>query len=83
MTALEQCKKWVKGNSIHDTEKDACCPDFSCCNKNINTPVKTKERFLKAFIEEDDILITEMLMMFLGEAFKNVYIAEGKNELHS
>ncbi len=77
ITVLEQCHEWVKGNSIHLKIKDVCCPDFSCCNKNVNTPIEVRERFLKAFIEEDEPVIYEMLMMFLGNAFsaESIHIA--------
>jgi len=32
MKPNEQLAKWVNGESIHNKERDECCPDFSCCN---------------------------------------------------
>ena len=76
MTLDEQLKEWLDGNPIHNTERDECCPDFSCCNGNI-APLNVRERFVKAHYECDEEVKMQMLMMFLGNAFsgKNIYIA--------
>lgn len=70
-----QLEYWVKGVSVHNEVDDECCPDFSCCNKKMNTPKEVRERFAKA----DERTRTEMLGMFLGKAMetmdKKVYIA--------
>ena len=29
---------WVFGKSTHNTLRDECCPDFSCCTNNRKTP---------------------------------------------
>ena len=74
MTPIEQLEEWVKGSSIHNEERDECCPDFSCCNKMVETPVEAKQRFVKAFQENDGYVINQMLMFFLGNAFPNAHI---------
>ena len=75
----DQLEQWVNGNSVHNTDIDECCPDFSCCNKKMNTPKETRERFAKAVKAKDDKTKTEMLGMFLGKAIetmnKKVYVA--------
>jgi len=76
----EQLYEWVKGNSIHNDETEECCPDFSCCNKNVSTPKDVRERFAKAYYEGDEETKMQMLGMFLGNAIstmseKKVYIA--------
>jgi len=75
----EQLEQWLKGNSVHNTKIDECCPDFSCCNRKMSTSIEVKERFVKAIKEKDDKTKTEMLGMFLGQAIstmdKKVYIA--------
>jgi len=74
-----QLDYWVKGVSVHNEVDDECCPDFSCCNKKMNTPKETRERFAKAASQGDDRIKTEMLGMFLGQAMatmgKKVYVA--------
>jgi len=87
MTLIEQLTEWVKGNPVHNDTANECCPDFSCCRgKEYIAPLKQRERFLKAVLENDEDTKYQMLMMFLGNAFagKNVYIA-GENspsEMH-
>lgn len=31
----EQGKAWVDGNPMHNTYRDECTPDFSCCNRDL------------------------------------------------
>ena len=74
-----QLEQWLLGNSIHDTDRDECCPDFSCCNKKMQSSKETRERFVKAVKSGDDRIKNEMLGMWLGEAMatlgKKVYVA--------
>ena len=74
----DQLNEWLKGNSIHNSDRDECCPDFSCCNGTI-APLDVRERFVRAHREGDEKTTFSMLMLFLGEAlseFKDdVYIA--------
>jgi hypothetical protein len=77
----EQLEKWVAGESIHNTERDECCPDFSCCNKNVNTPIEARRAFAKAYMEDNESLQHSMLGGFLGDALASeeakVYVADG------
>jgi len=72
----QQLDEWVKGNSVHNDERDECCPDFSCCN-DVKTPRATRERFAKAYHDGDQETVDQMLLMFLGGAFagEKVHIA--------
>jgi hypothetical protein len=76
MTPKEQLEKWCKGESIHNHERDECCPDFSCCNKNWSAPMS--ERLL---FKDRPELRDQMLLGFLAGALSssapkvNVYIA--------
>lgn len=79
MTSLQQIEEWAKGNPIHDSKKNQCCPDFSCCTGDI-VEEKVRLRFKKAFVEKDHDTVNQMLMMFLGRAIRSntntrVYIA--------
>lgn len=62
MTVDEQLNEWVKGNSIHNDTRDECCPDFSCCDKNIDTPLDVRHKFSGA----GEKVRMKMLSMFLG-----------------
>jgi len=84
MTYLKQLDLWCKGQSVHrghrDDPESECCPDFSCCNNKVNTPMDVRERFRQAVIQDDEKTIMEMLGMFLGTAIatisdKKVHIA--------
>ncbi len=77
MTVEEQLDHWIAGRSIHNTGRGECCPDFSCCNDKMNTPIEVRRKFIDA----DAQTRSGMLGYFLGEAFatlnddKEVYIA--------
>ena len=65
MTPDEQLDEWLKGNPIHNDDRDECCPDFSCC-RGIMAPDATRKCFAKAFKDGDDETVNQMLLMFLG-----------------
>lgn len=76
MTADEQLALWLVGESVCPNDRDECCPDFSCCCKEIETPQEVKQRF----VDGDDNVRHQMCMMFLGNALphmtdKKVHIA--------
>lgn len=64
MTCEEQLAEWVKGNPIHNTGRDECCPDFSCCQPELLAPLEVREKFAKA----DDEARMGFLMHFMGAA---------------
>jgi hypothetical protein len=61
-----QLEKWVEGTSIHNTERDECCPDFSCCQKEYLAPKHEREAFAKAVMEDNHQVAQQMLMGFLS-----------------
>ncbi|MFA7099980.1 MAG: hypothetical protein WC143_07865 [Eubacteriales bacterium] len=70
----EQLELWVQGKSVHNDERDECCPDFSCCGGKL-ADEDTRKRFAKAFYEHDENTTMNMLMIFLGDMLKKI---EGK-----
>ena len=80
MKVQEQLNEWVKGNPIHNKERDECCPDFSCCGGQL-ADKDVRDRFKKACDEDDEDVKMEMLSMFLFEMIRrnfpdeNIYIA--------
>lgn len=78
MTSEEQLRLWVKGESVHNKERDECCPDFSCCCPNLLADQETRERFYKAWEEKDQQAIDGMLMFFLSQLLasnSNIHVA--------
>ena len=72
MKTDEQLNEWVKGNSVHDAERDECCPNFSCCQKHYKAP--QEERIL---FRDRPELREKMLIGFLGAA-----LAESGKDVH-
>ena len=80
MRYIEQLNLWVDGISTHDDEHGQCCPDFSCCNKDVDTPEGVKHLFRDAYLRNNEETINRLLIGFLGIALKSlpgkeVYIA--------
>lgn len=63
MTPEEQLDLWCAGRSVHNDERQECCPDFSCCNPKMDTPIP--ERLL---FRDRPELRQEMLFGYLGKA---------------
>lgn len=74
MTVKEQLELWVAGKSVHNPTRDECCPDFSCCQPELQADKETREVFVRA----DENSQKEMLMMFLGGAFYHSAKLKGK-----
>jgi len=78
-----QTDEWVKGNPIHNTVDDECCPDFSCCKPELLQPEEIRKTFAAA--NEDTRM--SMLGSFLGAGLalmapdKKVFIADGQTEI--
>ena len=77
LSIRQQLESWVNGESIHNDERNECCPDFSCCNKSIRTPEDIRVLFFNAYHKGNSRLVNRMLMQFLGGGFseENIYIA--------
>lgn len=77
MKADEQLELWVKGESVHNDERNECCPDFSCCKPNLLAPEHERRAFLEASQKGNHKATTSMLYEFLGRAFSSpaVYVA--------
>ena len=80
-SCLDQLNKWVEGTSEHNTERDECCPDFSCCTPGAFVEDKVvRTKFRDAYLKGDVELQEKMLMMFLAGSVskmtdKKIYIA--------
>lgn len=87
MTPLEQLERWVVGESLHNHERGECCPDFSCCSGQPPVELEVRQRFLKAYQEQNEPVMNMMLGLFLTQAItrhcgKCVYVAGQPVEEH-
>ena len=78
MTNQEQLEKWVAGESIHNHDLDQCCPDFSCCCKDILAPVHERINFKKAFMAKDE----KTIFLMLGTFLQRMAIHESKSDVY-
>jgi len=82
MTPDEQVDLWVQGRSVHNPDRDECCPDFSCCQPDLLAPVEVRKAF-QAAGEQQRI---KFLSQFLGALVekmaptKDIYVATGDAE---
>lgn len=77
MTPDEQIDLWVKGQSIHNPDRDECCPDFSCCKPELLAPEAVRETFKSGNYKVRNRLLGEFLGRLIAKEFPNkkVYIA--------
>ena len=78
-----QLSEWVKGNPLHNTIRNECCPDFSCCSLEILQPKEIRETFAAA----NDKDRMGMLFSFLSGMVatevpdKKIHIVDGNTEI--
>lgn len=72
MTAEEQLEKWLKGISVHNEDRQECCPDFSCCSPELLASVEERIDFVNAHHAKNQTKKDDMLAMFLGRMLKGV-----------
>lgn len=80
MTHLEQLNLWVSGESVHNSETDECCPDFSCCQPKLLAEESVRKRFQQAYEEDDEDTVYAILGMFLSKAAS--LASEGRAKVH-
>jgi len=74
MTPTQQLEAWVRGENLHNHEREECCPDFACCQPDNHFPTELRKRFQAAHLAGEDL--TPYLMMALsGVIPEGVHIA--------
>ncbi len=78
-----QVQEWAKGNSIHNTVDDECCPDFSCCNPKLLASEEHRKTFQAANQEQRETLLFSFLGGMISDACPDtkIMIVDGKNEI--
>ena len=66
-----QTKRWAEGTPLHNTVRDECCPDFSCCNGGKMMPIEARARLLEARIGGDNETVQRICMMGLSGLVAN------------
>lgn len=66
MTVDDQLKSWLAGNSIHNSERHECCPDFSCCHPELLASLEERTDFVNAHHNKAHSKKAEMLGLFLN-----------------
>lgn len=72
-----QLEEWAKGNPIHNSIDDECCPDFSCCTPDLLQSEEIRKTFKEVCKKADEEVFNPdchpyydakigMLMSFLG-----------------
>ena len=69
-TLDEQLRLWVDGQSTHLRTRDSyeCCPDFSCCEPELQQP----ENIRRAFLASDEPGRAKWLRFFLDALISKV-----------
>jgi len=53
MTHEVQLIRWMNNESIHNTTRDECCPDFSCCQPSLKNPDKQRRDYTEDFLRRE------------------------------
>lgn len=73
MNNEEQLALWVAGESKCPNDRGECCPDFSCCQPELQADKDTREAFARAFRENREEDIHAFLSMFLGKSIDKAF----------
>jgi hypothetical protein len=65
-----QLQQWLPGNSIHDYANNECCPDFSCCNREVSTSQEEKDEFIS--LHRDGKSKDHLYALFLGRSLQTL-----------
>ncbi len=69
-----QTAEWVAGRPWHNTVRDECCPDFSCCQAELLWGPVLRAWF--AALPDDSEERSALLMSSLGALFSHTGIAD-------
>lgn len=81
-----QTKRWAQGVPLHNTVRDECCPDFSCCSGGAMMEDRTRQVLYEARLAGDNDTVQKICMMglsgLLSDINLNVHIAGEDVEVH-
>lgn len=65
-SCAHQLKRWVAGESLHNTVRNECCPDFSCCQPDNLMPIKIRSVFAASVAIDDFAMMNSILSLALN-----------------
>ena len=77
MTREKQLSLWLKGQSVHNEERNECTPDFSCCIPSCEATLEDKLTFCDAWVERKSDIVSGMSVMF----FSAMLVARGFDDV--
>lgn len=81
MSRERQLERWVRGESVHNSRTNECCPDFSCCGDWELWSYEDRIKFSEAYVNEDFDTVDKMMLAGLCEMMKRVYNVADQNRL--
>jgi hypothetical protein len=63
-------QEWLQGKNHHNLLTNECCPDFSCCNRHVNTSEEVKAKFIQN--HSKNIPNDALLALFLARALESI-----------
>ncbi len=57
MTPEKQLELWVKGDPRCPNDQVECCPDFSCCKRELLLPLAERERFVAEPARREEMML--------------------------
>ena len=85
-SVTHQVENWADGLPLHNTVRDECCPDFSCCNGGKMMAEESRQRLLDAHNKGDSELVETICLMGLSslcaDSDVSVHIAGDSIDTH-
>lgn len=78
-TPLEQLSFWSTGISIHNPWRDECCPDFSCCQKELQWPAEKRMEFFNNAVQGKSGDNAPAIAASLANLIQNGYDIDAKS----
>lgn len=74
-----QLDNWIKGINEHTKDlpngiEPECCPDFSCCQPELEWSLELKQRFLKASSEDRETMLLNSLFNMIKHTEPNAKV---------
>ena len=71
-------RRWLAGDSQHDTVRDECVPDYSCCYPELATSHEARQAYMEAHNREDHVELNHLTYAFLARKL-GLYVKEDTN----
>lgn len=69
----EQLRWWLEGDSRHNSTLDECCPDFSCCQPELQWGADERKTYVEAYNTGDEQVRDSMNQTALVRAIEHMH----------